>query len=814
MFDAVNGWTIGNHYVLRTFDGGATWYNFSMPGVSSIRNAFFQNSTKGWVLAIAQDTNVPILFRTTNGGSTWTAYSNLPFNGGIIQFLDDNNGFVMAGIPSGMQRHPIQLYQTTNGGATWTLKYATDPNQANNVPPFSGLKNGMAFRNTTTGWISGESPLAGSVYIYRTDNGGATWTQQPIAVPSGYETGYVVTIAPVFFGTYDAVLPVWMGTDVGQRDLYLYVTHDGGTTWARSYSFAQHSFDIDIVSARDTFTWDAAGFFRVTHDSGASWTQVTPNINFGDNIYDLDFISTTTGWLLNRDLQGNTALYRTTNGGSTWTLLFGNIPVQPLPELTIASVQIELQNTSCLMTGDVMGVRVGITNNGQVAAGSFVVRVNNIDQTVNRLGPGETTVLFFPTTINPVTAIVDANGTIQEGNENNNIRSEMVPVPTPPLPCATPAEFLQTIVNTMNARNFDAVRNTLGESFAFAYWPSQGTSFPPDQAIEGLKSNFSTTTTLVADPRKNLTTLLDGFNPYSIMGLDPIKSQALYVSGWGTDGKGEAILYVTQRPDGRYYFHSVLIAPTGFAPPPTTISLTGPYAVVRVGPNGVLNIHSGAGANQPVIGSFASNAVNVMRTGPTVNADNATWVEVQHPNGGEGWVNSYYLTEYVTHDTFCSDGRASLKLEQLMGSMNQSNGDMFAAIVSPNSGVNVHLWTNAPANNFNTTAARNVFTSTDVLNWGTGAGQGGPDPVMGTFSQVIQPKVLEVINAPTLERYCDDPTKVFNPDLSWRYNNIRFYHLYKPSTPGNLDFRSWLIGFEYLNGEPYLYVMVTVIWEP
>jgi hypothetical protein len=85
---------------------------------------------------------------------------------------------------------------------------------------------------------------------------------------------------------------------------------------------------------------------------------------------------------------------------------------------------------------------------------------------------------------------------------------------------------------------------------------------------------------------------------------------------------------------------------------------------------------------------------------------------------------------------------------------------------------------------------------------------------MGTFSQVIQPKVLEVINAPTLERYCDDPTKVFNPDLSWRYNNIRFYHLYKPSTPGNLDFRSWLIGFEYLNGEPYLYVMVTVIWEP
>ena len=96
-------------------------------------------------------------------------------------------------------------------------------------------------------------------------------------------------------------------------------------------------------------------------------------------------------------------------------------------------------------------------------------------------------------------------------------------------------------------------------------------------------------------------------NPYAIMGLDPSTSQALFVSGWGLDGKGEAILYVTKGSDGKWYWNSVLIAPTSFAP----ATLMGPYAVINVAPNDVLNIRLDAGSNQTVIGTFPSNAVNV-----------------------------------------------------------------------------------------------------------------------------------------------------------------------------------------------------------
>jgi len=486
-------------------------------------------------------------------------------------------------------------------------------------------------------------------------------------------------------------------------------------------------------------------------------------------------------------------------------------PSPMLPDLTIIQIHIELQNTGCLMPGDVMGVRAWIRNNGQAAAGSFVVRVNGVEQTVNGLGIGETTAVFFSSYSNPVTAMVDATNLIAESDENNNSQSEMVPIPTPPLPCIAPADLAQTIVDTLNAKDFAAARSKMRISFMMAFWQSQGTSYTPDLAIEQLQLNYiGPSTVLVSNPNKDLTALLGGSNPYTIMGLDPSNSLALFVSGWGLDGKGEAILYVTWPANGNPYWHSVLIAPGGFAPP---VTLTGPYAVVRVPLNDVLNVRSGAGASQSVVGSFPGNAINVMRTGPTASAENATWVEVQNPSGGTGWVNAYYLTEYVSHDTFCADTRIPALIEQLKGSMNQSNGEMFAGLVSPVHGVDVRLWAYGPAANYGTTTAKTIFTSTEVFQWGSGP-VGGTEYGNGTFSQIIQPKVLEVVNVANMETYCDNLNKVFPLPEPWPYPNIRFYNLYKPASEQFFDYRTWLIGFEYINDQPYLYSMVSIVWEP
>lgn len=86
---------------------------------------------------------------------------------------------------------------------------------------------------------------------------------------------------------------------------------------------------------------------------------------------------------------------------------------------------------------------------------------------------------------------------------------------------------------------------------------------------------------------------------------------------------------------------------------------------------------------------------------------------------------------------------------------------------------------------------------------------------MGTFKDVIQPRLAEVLSAPTVQTYCDSLTNVFPLSNPWPYTNIRFYNLYKPaSSEAELDFRTWLIGFEYINNQPYLHSLVTIEWEP
>jgi hypothetical protein len=187
------------------------------------------------------------------------------------------------------------------------------------------------------------------------------------------------------------------------------------------------------------------------------------------------------------------------------------------------------------------------------------------------------------------------------------------------------------------------------------------------------------------------------------------------------------------------------------------------------------------------------------------------WVEIRRGDGLTGWVNSSYLTEYVTQAAFCADPRVTALIEQVKQSLVQSNGNLLKPLVSPTHGVNMHLWAYGPSIKFTQNASANIYGDTTNYNWG-----GGPSglPDVGTFKNIVQPKYLEVFNAANMETYCDNLTKVYPLYRPWPYANIHYYNLYKPASDLFFDFRSLLIGIEYINGQPYLYGMVTVIWEP
>ena len=245
---------------------------------------------------------------------------------------------------------------------------------------------------------------------------------------------------------------------------------------------------------------------------------------------------------------------------------------------------------------------------------------------------------------------------------------------------------------------------------------------------------------------------------------------------------------------------------------------SGPYGVIRVAPGDVLNIHSAAGTGSPVIGSFAATTTNVMRTGHTANGNDAVWVQVTTPAGGTGWVNAAYLTEYVAPAAFCADGRVNTLLTNFANAVITSNGGTFSSLVSPLHGMTVRLWRNGNAVVFNQAHAQWIFTSSFEHDWGAAPGSGLE--TIGAFHVVVLPKWLDVLNAPApgYTPSCNAPqTGGASYDTSWPaiYANINFYSLYKPGPAGNENsWRTLLIGVEYVRGQPYIYSVTQLDWEP
>ncbi len=247
----------------------------------------------------------------------------------------------------------------------------------------------------------------------------------------------------------------------------------------------------------------------------------------------------------------------------------------------------------------------------------------------------------------------------------------------------------------------------------------------------------------------------------------------------------------------------------------TPTTLFGPYTVMLVRPGDVLNIREAAGADQPLAGSFPSDSRNIRSTGRTQQAGGATWMEVKRPDNGLGWVNGLYLAEYISPELFVGDHRIINMIDnQLKPAMLNANGDLFAAIVSPRHGVTIayhnyggYTKTYFPAQ------ARGIFTSAESVNWGSGA-RGEPD--IGTFSEIVRPAFVDVFSS-VYQLHPNNPQGAHMYVEPWplSYQNLNFHSLWKPGTPGVvLDWREWLIGYEYVNGKPYLVLMVHFVWEP
>ncbi|MCA9759540.1 MAG: hypothetical protein KDA27_27340 [Candidatus Eisenbacteria bacterium] len=150
--------------IARTTDAGASWNTITLPnaqrvtGIGLAEDRIFHGA---YVVQSGDGT----VYRSDDQGASWNDVgTSFPFGFApwIVSFLDRDNGYV-AGVQQSGSNPFNRLYRTANGGASWTLLSS---------PP-GGFIRDMHWFDLNTGVAS-----LGTPGIYRTTDGGATWTQQ------------------------------------------------------------------------------------------------------------------------------------------------------------------------------------------------------------------------------------------------------------------------------------------------------------------------------------------------------------------------------------------------------------------------------------------------------------------------------------------------------------------------------------------------------------------------------------------------------------------------------------------------------------
>lgn len=319
MLSTQNGYGLDGHNLYRTNDGGSQWNAVTPAGVTAINSGFFLDTQTGWILVRnSQDLTEGTLYRTNDGGQTWNS-NPTPFGDGNIQFLDGQNGWAIGNFNCGAGSCGLDIYNTTDGGQSWALVSSASPqnNDRSGSLPFAGDKNGMTFLDMQHGWVGGSEPKDGYVWLFATQDGGQTWSQVNLPLPSGYTTSTISVDPPKFFGSQDGVLPVTLFTSSSHR--LFYITHDGGQSWTPGQAVNSGGI-ISIPTAKDFFVWDG-GTLHTSHDGGQTWIDITPNIDLSQIISQLDFVDQNNGWATSMDRNMKVMLYKTNDGGKTWVVM-------------------------------------------------------------------------------------------------------------------------------------------------------------------------------------------------------------------------------------------------------------------------------------------------------------------------------------------------------------------------------------------------------------------------------------------------------------------------------------------------------------
>jgi photosystem II stability/assembly factor-like uncharacterized protein len=317
------GWaataSAGETSVFKTVDGGKHWRLSSRLMGNVVASLQFVDKTHGFI-----GTSVGHrLYRTSDGGAHWVEAKIPDDRAYRITFSDARHGaaFVYPTTPSSL----LVVYTTADGGDTWH-QLPDLPRDASSPPVFRGEE----------AWLGGSAPQPGGPHLYRSMDGGLTWTSIEIPRPSQpLSDGATAFVTPNLLPGTGAAVVVSVGyaclkasakCNRGLAVDSLFVSVDRGVTWTEASRPPVGLTGTDMAY-QDSVHWWAVGsgsLFK-TSDAGQTWKEVSSTLPQGQIV--LHVFDAQHAWaLVFSYMSGGSGLIATGDGGHTWW----NIPaLQP-----------------------------------------------------------------------------------------------------------------------------------------------------------------------------------------------------------------------------------------------------------------------------------------------------------------------------------------------------------------------------------------------------------------------------------------------------------------------------------------------------
>lgn len=282
------GWIVsGLGEAHRTTDGGQSWQLMFKQDSTFFRSVAFANADLGFIGNLGPDeyggptiTDKNLIYRTTNGGFSWSPISNISgvTGKGICGMQAVNKDVIYA---VGRVRGPSAFMASYDGGDSWISK---------DMSSFAAGLVDVYFFNPDTGFAVGltnsDHSASRGIVLYTTD-AGSSWTQKYTTSREG-EWCWKINFPSRNVGY------VSIQRNSGSPINFIKTT-DGGNTWFEKQFFASHYLVQGIGFANDTLGWIGGNSTQTTYQTtngGDTWFPA----NFGSRINRFEFVNQLLGY--------------------------------------------------------------------------------------------------------------------------------------------------------------------------------------------------------------------------------------------------------------------------------------------------------------------------------------------------------------------------------------------------------------------------------------------------------------------------------------------------------------------------------------